>query len=591
MRKAHMRHLCEMRLSTLRWGFALLLVAANMLTLSSSGFAVQLEPAAKPDPAATYIASGIRLLASKDSKGAKLQFSTALRADPRSADALTWRGIAENQLKQYAEAIEDFEAAMRIDSTELPAHYNLALSLIRTGQTDRAIEQLRVVVKAQPGVLEPEYNLAVLLEGKHATAEAIEHLKAAYQASPDDMGVVSHLLVDLLAAGSRNESQPILDRMQSADSVEARRQVGAALVGAGDYEEAIALLESIRTQPESSHEANMLLARAYIGAQEDSRAIDLLKPAETADNTGETAYLLGMAYSGMGATGEAKDAFEYAVRKNPRNGRVLYHLGMIESGEPDRLPEAISHVRDAIRLEPGNSAYSIELAKLLLQHDEAREALGVLQDIRAAGPESGERDLLWGIAQIIVRGPGQAVPTLERAVAESPSLALSYNMLGFCFLAQGEMAKAAASYGKASDLDPGSRIFAHGAAAAFDRSNDADRAMVYATRAAALSGANGEDHYLVGKLLIKTGQNKEAIRELTEAIALNPDLEEPYYLLARAYMQAGNTAQATEWIQKLKDLKQKHEHAYAAVRKNPKPVTSSTLLQGAPTAGAETGAP
>ena len=455
MRILHMKYLCEMRLTALIWGLARLLVASNLLTISSSGFAVQLEPAAKPDPAATYIATGIRLLGSRDSKGAKLQFSTAVRADPRSADALTWRGIAENELKQYAEAKGDFEAALRIDSTDLPAHYNLALSLIRTGQTDHAIEQLRVIVKAQPGVLEPEYNLAVLLEGKHATAEAIEHLKAAYQSSPDDMGVVSHLLIDLLEMGRRSESQPILDRMQSADSVEARRQVGAALIDAGDYEEAIALLVSIRTQPEPGHEANLLLARAYIGAQEDSKAIELLKPAETADKTGEAAYFLGVAYSERGATEEAKNAFEDAARKNPRNGRALYHLGIIESEEPDQLPEAISHLREATRLEPDNSAYGIELGKVLLQHDDAREALTVMQSIHAAGPEAGERDLLLGIAQIIVRGPGQAVLTLERAVTESPSLALSYNMLGFCFLAQGDMAKAAASYGKASDLDPG----------------------------------------------------------------------------------------------------------------------------------------
>jgi len=87
-----------------------------------------------------------------------------LRADPRSADALVWRGIAENQLKQFGNAEQDFTTALRIDPNRLPAHYNLALSLIRLGENERAIDELRIVAKAQPRLLEPEYNLAILLD-------------------------------------------------------------------------------------------------------------------------------------------------------------------------------------------------------------------------------------------------------------------------------------------------------------------------------------------------------------------------------------------------------------------------------------------
>jgi tetratricopeptide (TPR) repeat protein len=161
-------------------------------------------------------------------------------------------------------------------------------------------------------------------------------------------------------------------------------------------------------------------------------------------------------------------------------------------------------------------------------------------------------------------------------------------MLGFCYFVQGDLAKAAASYKQASDLSPEIRIFAHGAAVVFDRSNDADQAMVYATRAVALPGANGEDHYLIGKLFAKAGRKEDAIRELNEAIALNPDMEGAYYLLGRTYMQQGDAEKATEWMGRMKELKQKHEHAYAEARKNAKPISSSTLLHGAPMAGSET---
>jgi predicted Zn-dependent protease len=152
---------------------------------------------------------------------------------------------------------------------------------------------------------------------------------------------------------------------------------------------------------------------------------------------------------------------------------------------------------------------------------------------------------------------------------------------------QGDTVKAAEAYAKASDLNPKSRIFAHSAAFASDRANDAVRAMTYASRAAALPDAVGQDYYFLGRMLAKANQNQDAIRELNKAIAMDPDLEEAYYLLARTYVKAGENAQATEWVARLKDLKQKHEQADAALRAPRKQITSSALLQGAPIEGPE----
>jgi tetratricopeptide (TPR) repeat protein len=306
-----------MSLSILIGDLAKILVAASLSALPSCAAAGQLAPPAKEDPATQFIDNGIRLFGKKEFAAATLQFKAAAKANPRSADALTWLGIAENQMKEYAEARANFEAALRIDSTRLPAHYNLALNLIRTGQFDLAIEQLEIVVLVQPGVLEPEYNLALLLEQNRAISEAIEHLKAAYKADPDDPGVVQHLLVDLLATGREDEARPILDRMRNA-SREARRQVGTALIETGSYKQAIAILEDTPIQSKRSYRQDMLLARAYIGAHEDFKAINILKSSETLDNTGEVAYLLGLAYFLLGRAcqhaGDTAQATEWIAK-------------------------------------------------------------------------------------------------------------------------------------------------------------------------------------------------------------------------------------------------------------------------------------
>ena len=181
---------------------------------------------------------------------AKVQFSAAVRADQKSADALTWRGICENRLKEYREASQDFETALRIDPTAQPAHYNLALSLIRLGQTDAAVHQLETVVAANPGAVDAQYNLAILLEAQHSIAQAVEHLNAAYQVQPNDLGVAQHLLIDDLALGRSDEAQPILQRLQSESTPpQAQLQVGTALLEAGHFSAAAALIEQAPIAP------------------------------------------------------------------------------------------------------------------------------------------------------------------------------------------------------------------------------------------------------------------------------------------------------------------------------------------------------
>lgn len=565
---------------------ACLLVAFSLILPPLTSAAAQDVSLPTQGQSSSEIQAGIASLKHNDAATARLRFSEALRADPGSADALVWRGIAENQLKQFSNAEQDFTAALSIDPNRLPAHYNLALTLIRLGKTDRAIDELRTVVQAQPGQLEPEYNLAILLEQRHQFEEAIDHLNAAHRTHPDDIPVIQHLLSDLDATGKTDEAAAILNPLLTSTSIDTRKSVGTMLLQAGDYSAASILFESVLRDSPANRETERLLAWAYIGAQEHSKAIDLLKPLAAADSSGESAYLLGVAYEATGDVDEAKIAYETAIRSNPRNGRAAYHLGMIEASTPERLPTAVSYLRKAMSLEPENPAYGMALGRCLLEQNNAAEALRVLQRIRTEGTEAGERDLLLGIAEIAVRGPASAIPTLERSVREDPSLALSQNILGFCYLQGGETAKAAAAYGKASDLKPQSRIFAHSAAIGFDRANNPEQAYVYAQRAAALPDAIADDHFQLGRLLAKVGKPQEAIQELEEAIASNPDSEEAYFILARCYSQVGDNTQANLWVSKLKELQKRNAGGRAAAHTGTAPLNSSTLFQGAPDSSA-----
>jgi tetratricopeptide (TPR) repeat protein len=554
--------------------------------------AQSLSPEAKmPTASQKEIAAGIRLMQARDFRGAVARFSAALRTDPASADALVWRGICENQLGRFAEAERDLTGALKQQPNSLPAHYNLALTLLHLNRPDAARRQFERVIEGDPSAQAARYNLAILLEKQRDLAGAAEQLGYAWKLNGSDTSAGEHLLIDDLALGRAADAAAVGEQLLAVETdPKAQQGTGAALAAAGYAKEALPFLESSRQHGLTSRESTLLLARTYIAAEQSFTAISLLKSDEQTDTTGETAYLLGLAYGSAGATQEAKDAFDACHALQPRDARCLFQLALLRSkGDKADQAEATHQLRAAIRLEPGNPTYSIALARLLLQTDDPSGALAVLTPLHVPQPLEAQRLLLLGIAQTATKGAASAEATLRRSIQLDPSIALSHNILGFCLFSQGHYEEAAASYRLASDLQPAVGNFAYSTAVAYERAGSIPNAIPYAQRAASLPDATAESHLLLGKLYLGVKRTGEGVRELETAIHINPDLESPYYLLARTYMQQGDSAKAQAMNDQLAALKSAHDPSHAAAS-GTAPAASgvsgaSALLEGK-TAGA-----
>jgi Flp pilus assembly protein TadD len=63
----------------------------------------------------------------------------------------------------------------------------------------------------------------------------------------------------------------------------------------------------------------------------------------------------------------------------------------------------------------------------------------------------------------------------------------------------------------------------------------------------------------LGSTLLRTGNASGAVKHLTSAVALRPDLRQAYALLARAYRMLEQTREAEESLSKAKEL-ERREH-------------------------------
>jgi Tfp pilus assembly protein PilF len=111
-------------------------------------------------------------------------------------------------LKKPELAMENYQAAIRIDDQFYPAKVNLAMLYNQTGQNDKAEILLRQVVTSQPELYEVQYSLGLLLAEEKKYVEATRYLEAAARGMPDRSRVHYNLglLLDYLKRDLQAES-------------------------------------------------------------------------------------------------------------------------------------------------------------------------------------------------------------------------------------------------------------------------------------------------------------------------------------------------------------------------------------------------
>lgn len=543
--------------------------------MSSSAYAQQ-------QTASTPLAQGVLLLREGHANEAMPSLNAAVAAMPHSAEALTWRGICENQTGSFAAAARDLKAAVRLDPKALPAHYNLALSLIRLREVDGAMTELKAVLQLQPEAVPALYNLAVLLEDKHDFGQAAGYLRQAHALAGEDAGVSLHLLQDLLQTHQEAEVPSLAEALADARVPAAtQQQAGAALLEARHFSDAATLLEHARAQQPEVKDINLLLARAYVGAGRDKDAEALLAAAPAGQNDEELVYTAGLASLGAADQAAAVQHFQQAATLDPNDARPLYHLALLSESSAAGRAQADALLHHAVQLDPGNRTVVLALARLLLTTDKAEEAKTRLLALPPSFADEVERSTLLGVALASTNELTRAIPQLQHAVSLNPELGLAHNVLGFCFFRSGDYAPAAESFHRASNLEPKRLLYARDAALAYLRAAAVPSAIPYAERAVSLPGATPADTVLLGKLYAAAGRPEDAIRLLRRAAEADPSLDSAVYLLARTYSRLGQREQAQQWREKLEALKAQHQADFARnKKKEAAAVHSSEVLAG-----------
>jgi len=307
------------------------------------------------------------------------------------------------------------------------------------------------------------------------------------------------------------------------DAAQVRSNLGAALVGAGQYQKAIEQYSlALKTKPDNAVRLN--LALAYYKSAQYVKATQELETVHSAEpQNSKATLLLADCDLRRGENKKVIDLLQPLHQATPTDMGVTYLLGMA-----------------------------------LLRDGQTAEGQVVIDQIMSKG-DSPEVHLLMGTAKFSAREFAAAVPDFAKAVELNPDLPDAWSYYGRSLFATGDLAGSKKAFLKALEHDPNDFQANLNIGAMLRLDQDYEHAMPYFLRAEAVRPADTAIQYQIALVKLAEGKVAEARTSLESIVKAAPSFIEAHVSLATVYYrekrkQDGDRERAI--VQRLNEEKQ-----------------------------------
>jgi tetratricopeptide (TPR) repeat protein len=359
-----------------------------------------------PDNERAHYNLGAVLFAEGRTAEAVAQYEEALRLRPDYPEAHSNLGSALFAEGRADEAIAQCEEALRLEPDYAEAHINLGGALFAEGRADEAIAQYEEAVRLKPNYAEAHDNLGIALKAEGRTDEAIAQCEEALRLKPD-LAEAHKNLGDALDAGGRTDEA--IAQYEEAlrlnpDYAEAHNNLGIILSAAGRTAEAVAQdEEAVRLKPDYAEAHNNLGSDLSAEGRTADAIVQYEEAVRLKPDLAEAHNNLGGALGTEGRTAEAIAQYDEAVRLKPDYAEARNNLGNALSAE-GRTAEAVTQYEEAVRLQPDIAPIHFNLALALLKiPGRVDEAVTQLNAVLRLQPDNDQARKI--LARIAAPGP------------------------------------------------------------------------------------------------------------------------------------------------------------------------------------------
>jgi len=234
----------------------------------------------------------------------------------------------------------------------------------------------------------------------------------------------------------------------------------------------------------------------------------------------QTESLRALGYLAGDSVGKDNAALSAIDPKDKIGVTARFHRALTDMGE-DRYDQAITELREVVRLEPEMGSGYFELGRALAHQKQEEEALPILKIAAEKLPNSGLAHYELGLLLVKRKQWDAALTEMQAAVVSTPTSALFHFDLAVLLTRVKHIPEATKEYDEALKLAPD--YF--------------------------------EANLTWGKLLLLQGHPNFAVAKLRAAIKVRPDSADAHHALGNAYQRLGQTKDAEHELNQAAQLK------------------------------------
>ncbi len=428
-----------------------LLVCALAIVLPSHGMA----EGRQADPLVARSAEGAAAMQAQRFDEAATIYEGLVTERPADAGLLLNLGMARYMAGHAEHAIPPLQKAVKLKPTLAPAVLFLGASLLDVGRIKEAVVPLREAVAAMPKNAEAREMLArveLALADYPAAATHYRALTALDAQSPKAWFGLARSYQGIAEEAFTGLQQ------QAPESPMLELIVAEVAVTAGKFPAALSIYRRVLAGGSPVGGVHEAVADLYERAGKPEWAADELKrapprtPAACAGKRAECLFLDGKFRDALAAARQLKSpvglywtiraanglATESVARLETLPPSVELHLILAEIAQAQgRRADAVTAVRSALALTPGDAAIEMALGEALVRANDLGEAVPLLERLAREHPENGSVLFMLGDALLLSQRIDEAIAALERAVKADPQALAPRASLGRAYVQAG----------------------------------------------------------------------------------------------------------------------------------------------------------
>jgi len=430
---------------------------------------------------------------------------------------------------QYAQAILEYQDALKHDSTSTTIYMQLGRSYLKLGKIESATELLQQAKKIDPDDREIRKLLAHLYLVSDNSQKSLQEYKYLYEQNPDDIDI-SYKYAGLLIKEKEDHKQvqKILKNVlaQDPDQLPALEELAKIQLEKGNIDSASTLFDRLIDLDPENERYLRIRARIAIGSKNIQKATQL---------------------------------YEKLIEINPEEeayGETLSRLLM----NTDNFDQTEKFLKELISRYPEKTTHYLNLAILYRNNDKYETALSTLDSASTHFPDNSDIPYLKGTIYYYQGFGEKATEYLQKALKFNQNHTEAAHMLANNWDQLQQYDKSDSLYKELIQKNPEDAIALNNLAYSLaQRATNLDSALNYVNRALKLRPDNPSYLDTKGWVYYKLNKPREAAKWIKKALEkIDNGNAEIYQHLGEIYLKLKNEKAAQKYFEEAKRLENKN---------------------------------